>query len=172
MAIVSSTRRRFTRGSARGVRGRRSPTDWDRLFVANVTIGVATKVLLAVFTPPLAGVALTLRRSLFNWSYDPSAAGATVGIGLLVAGGQAATIGATALPGPITDLADDRWAFWDVVGYSQGGAVTRPVPDLRVADIRSMRRIEEGEVLVLMAETGGVTCDVSVTLATLFSRSS
>jgi len=75
--------------------------------------------------------------------------------GMIVASSDAATVGVTALPGPLSDIEND-WFVWQPVNLFHQSATENEASrgqNFRYPfDSRGMRKVKAGEVLVLMME--------------------
>jgi len=82
---------------------------------------------------------------------------------------QAVAIGVTAVPTPVTDDNSDLWfvyeaMFNDIKVSSAIGILTQGVE--RIVDSRAMRKVEEGEDLIGVVETGATSAGVVMTTYT------
>ena len=74
---------------------------------------------------------------------------------------QAVAIGVTAVPTPITDQGSDLWYFYDQVFGRFGGTAVEEVGVNRIIDSKAMRKIDEGQDLIMVFETPGSAMSVS-----------
>ena len=152
----------------RGGRMRRESRWLDVPTVEATLAGAPT----AVITNSLTAIELALRpftvvRSRLSLlvNSDQSAATETYGaaIGMAVVSDQAAAIGVTAVPTPITDQASDLWFLYELAfGRLQFKDATGivEVGQLQLIDSRAMRKVEDGQDLVIVVENtiaGAVT---------------
>ncbi len=80
------------------------------------------------------------------------------GIGCVVVSDQAVAIGVTAVPTPITDINSDLWfAYGQLTSASRGGAGSGVVGAPLLIESRAMRKVEEGDDVVTVAELSGVS---------------
>ena len=86
-----------------------------------------------------------------------------VAYGAAVVSDQSVAIGITALPTPVTDSGSDLWFVYewlaanasDLVDVTTGG-------QFKEVDSRAMRKVEDGQDLVEVAETGAQTNGLSI----------
>ncbi len=106
--------RRFTQ--SRFLTSRPNRTWAGTLSTAGVTVASTTKVLIGTFTLNNAGIDETALRTVGKLavSSDQTAASEVItgALGMIVVTDQAATIGITAIPGPVTDASDDGWFLY------------------------------------------------------------
>ena len=168
MARNRVVRRSFSGGRGGGARRQ---TQWLGVIPTSTTIAGGTG---AVLVNSLNAAALALRPftivrcvgELYIIS-DQQAASELQGAayGSAVVSDQAVAIGVTAIPTPFTDISSDLWflyqamwnsfAFGDATGFANEG--TR-----YPYDSRAMRKVEEGEDVVGVIETSGITNGVTV----------
>ena len=135
--------------------GRRQPTNWARGFStdgAYVTVAPSTKVLLGSFSPSVAGINETVRRTrgLISIVSDQTSvietqAGA---FGMVMVTDLAIAAGAASIPGPITDASDDGWFVWQA--FFQSGLQTSF--NNYEFDSKAMRRMQDGYSAAIMVE--------------------
>ncbi len=148
---------------------------WARFVDEAATVAPTTKVFLAVLSTTI-DLDLTIRRNrgrFFVQSDQQAASESYAGaFGIMVVSTVAATVGATAIPGPITDP-DANWMVWEpfagsvlfssAVGVFLGGFQFE-------FDSKAMRTMSEDESLVLMVENGQAAgFSFSVASSTLIS---
>ncbi len=143
---------------------------------APVAVAAATKVLIATAVPAVAGIDLTILRTRAIMAAFPSAptvdrfmSGAW---GIMVVTDTAAAAGVASIPGPATDAADDGWFVheWYMGAFEFGTAVgfAADMAQQRIVDSKGKRILEEGSVLVIVAETlSGSSVDFAVNLRCL-----
>ena len=162
-------RRSFVAGSARR-QGPRRQTEWGSITsAAYQTVAASSKLNFGSFTGALlSGIvpATVVRvRGSFSIASDQGAAledqiGA---VGLIVVKELARAAGAASLPSPFTDAKDDGWfaiqAFNQRQASDAGGeSIQYPL------DSKSMRKIEDGDAIVLMVENGHATFGLKVNI--------
>ena len=145
----------------RGGRRQRAPSTWSR-FVDNAeTLVISSKILLGVFTLNNPGIGETIRRTrgiITVRSDNTAALEFQVGaFGLVVVNDLAAGVGASAIPGPVTDASDDGWFVWQPIAQASwtgiSGAAEGHVYEF---DSKAMRRVEQGfQVAVMVEQTSG-----------------
>ena len=157
---------RRSRRPGRGFRrGTRSPSQWSGA-IANSTLASDSKVALAVFTPVGGGSHVTPIRVVgiltFEFAATPSLGTGALGMGVF--SDQAILTGVAALPDPITDIGDDLWML--IVPLPVVTNTRRATIEF---DSRAMRKVEDGQSLVLIAAqtATGVTLELSVYLRVL-----
>ncbi len=145
----------------------RRETVWIAATVSNRTIAAAST---AVVDRALNAAALALRpftvvRSRYQTSIQSDQSAATEdqlgAMGQCVVSDQAVTVGVTAVPNPLTDIGSDLWMLWEgfnssflfktAVGSDAQFATSRAV------DSKAMRKVEEGQDLVVVMESGGTS---------------
>ncbi len=140
----------------------RAPTSWAGACFEQIDLPADSKVILGSFVP-LAGFAHeTAVRVVGSWAANPTAIGC-VAIGLCVVTDRAFTAGIASMPDPITDIGDDIWMFIDALAVPAAVA-----SEQRRFDSRAMRRVEEGNRLVLIAaQTSAAVTDFAVYMRVL-----
>ncbi len=124
------------------------------------------------------GVTLIRTRGWASFHFDPTSIADTfnVGIGLGVYSSDAFTIGATAMPGPLTD-ADYDWIFHTTLVFGPAFSATEDGTNIRnnhwlEVDSKAMRKIKPNQTIGWIAEgdvlSGGGTVDLSVSTRYLF----
>ena len=154
-------RRTFVRG------GSRRATVWiaSTVETALTTLAATASVLDQTFTFAEDGTIVRTRGTLFVRS-DQIAATESVGgaLGMAVVTDQAAAIGVTAVPTPITDQASDNWFLWLPWAYSF--VVTTAVGTLGDSfarydfDSKAMRKVNSGDSVAVVLENGFTTFGV------------
>ena len=140
-------------------------TFWLGGSVAETTLTTANS---AAIITSLNAAALALRpftviRSRGYWSMESDQNAASESqqahIGAIVVSDQAVAIGVTAVPTPVTDN-QSSWIFFE--GNSQRyqvvsaiGSIANKVPWINRIDSKSMRKVEEGQDLIIVAENSG-----------------
>ncbi len=163
----------------RQLRSRRGGFARERKFVtwagfhndASVTVAAATKVILGSFTPG-GGASETLMRSYLSGNFFPDVQSGTqfaVGaIGLVVVSNDAFAIGATAVPGPVTDPG----ANWLLHGFFGTSIVAgfQP-PGWFDFQSKAMRIVKAFETVAVVVENGDAVDGVDVqTLVRVLAR--
>ncbi len=86
--------------------------------------------------------------------------------GMAVVSDQAAAIGVTAVPTPATDNGSDLWYVYErLVGqleFASGVGFEPQMFEQQKVDSKAMRKVEEGQILVEVIETGALSSGVSV----------
>ena len=140
-------RRVARRGGFR--RGTSSPTSWAGFHVDS-TIAASSKLLLAVFVQSAGHSHETVVRQVGSVSIGTTTAGGAIVFGSCVVSDAAVAIGITAIPDPITEINDDLWSMIvPIASASQQRSEN--------FDQRGMRKIEEGQSLVLVVANGGLS---------------
>ncbi len=153
----------------RGGRQRRD-TLWGFTTTLTATISAAQGVTIthSASAGLLALRPFTVVRHRLNWYVrsDVLTGGELWGaaIGGCVVSDQASAIGVTAVPTPITDQGSDLWYFYDESYGRFGGTTVEEVGRQSKIDSKAMRRVEEGEDLIIVAETPGSGMSVSATM--------
>ncbi len=168
----------FTRRPSSGVAVRRK-TLWSRTsFIESVITTASTPVILFTFTTAFldAHVPFTIVRSrgVITLASDQSAANETqqVAFACAIVSEQAIAIGVTAVPTPTTDLDSDMFFVYETLNMqtsaagSPGNFMIATVE--RRIDSKAMRKVEDGEGLVGVIETGAQSQGVEVTVAMSF----
>ena len=153
----------------------RRETRWLDLTQINSVLGAAsTAILLQVLTTEEKALRpFTIIRTRLNWTIQSDQVIATeayaAALGMAVVSDQAVAIGATAIPTPATDLASDLWflhdiissrfQFLDATGFQVGAPVMKDI------DSKAMRKVEDGQDVVLVAETFATSFGVLVQTA-------
>ncbi len=138
-----------------------------------VAVAATTKVLIATATPAPAGVDLTILRTRGIAAFIPSAPTtdrfASGAFGIMIVSAQAAAAGVASIPGPATNADNDGWFVheWFITQMEFGTAVgiQFDAGQQRLFDSKAKRIVQEGEVLVFVAE---VLSGSSVDFATNF----
>ena len=169
----SAIRRNFS-----GPRGARRATEWTGTLEAAVTFsGVAAGVKSILLTADqLAPSTIVRTRGIVTVKSDQFAATedqiGALGVGVVTT--TAAGIGATAVPGPMSDESSDIFYVFEMfgntfrlgsqVGFDPMNGITREI------DSKAMRKVDNEETLVVVWENGtnGNATSVLVNLRTLF----
>ncbi len=134
---------------------------WTGFFTATtVTVAPQTKALIGTFTSPAGAqfdeTIVRTRAAMSITSDQSSVAEDQVGaLGLIKVNDIALALGATAIPGPLTDIADDGWFVYHPVaqrGLNAGNANPR-----YVVDSQAQRIIPDGFGVAVMYENGSTT---------------
>ncbi len=158
---------------------RRGPgrTDWGRVVpVGSTFVTSGAKVFLASVILANPGIGETVRRTrgVISVKSDQDAAPEDISgaLGFVVVNDLALGVGATAIPGPVTDSSDDGWFVWEpllLTGREGGSSVS----SMQVAfDSKAMRKVEHGFGVAVMVENiaSGRAFDVQVAFSILTSR--
>ncbi len=153
-----------SRGFTRGVvRGARRATSWAAIDLVVGGVDGSATLFSSLNAAGLAKRPFTIIRTYLNVLVHTDQGAATeswhTAVGLAVVSDQAAAIGVTAVPTPITDLGSDLWllhrmqqgriAFGDNTGFDH-------IPHAVDYDSKAMRKINDDQDLVLVVE-GAVT---------------
>ena len=174
------------RSGFRGVSRPRPATDWARIVPSGMTtVGVSTKVVVATFTLSNVGISETVRRvrgRVLATSDQVAVGEAQLGaFGLIVVNDVALALGATGIPGPVTEASDDGWFVWEPLivisqasdGQSSGGvgAYTSRMCNFEF-DSKAMRKVEEGFGIAVMVENehASAAMEFAVGISLLGSR--
>jgi len=130
-----------------------------------------------------AGIGEVVRRTRGRWLVlsDTQAAyeEGIAALGFIVVTDTALGVGATAIPGPVTDANDDGWFVWEpwlglVGGCAVGGSPSTVAGNnnSNEFDSKAMRRVEEGFSVAVMIENASAAfaLDVAMSFSTLSSR--
>ena len=161
----------LTRG--RGFAGTRRETAWLSLSTVEVTLAGAPTAVLAT---SLNAAALALRpftivrvRGYLHCQSDQAAAPETFGVaqGFAIVSDQAAAIGVTAVPTPVTDKASDLWFLYEtLLGATIGDAFAGNMANRGISkevDSKAMRKVDVGQDFVSVYENEINGCVVSFT---------
>jgi len=150
-------------------RSTRSPTIWAGVVAPSLTVfPTLTKILLALFTPSfLSGETIRrLRGTLLVESVLTTTAyhGA---IGAYIASDAAVAIGVTALLDPVTNASDDVWLWYhSFAGDGRGdGSAGGNGAMLIEVESKAMRRMEEGQSLVIVGANANALSEFAVALS-------
>ncbi len=134
----------------------------------------------AALSNSLNAAALALRpftviRTRLHWSLESDQTAASedfqAAIGMAVVSDQASAVGITAVPTPFTDLASDLWLLYDmmfgslIVTSAIGSFESRYTKDI---DSKAMRKVEDGQDLILVKENSSLSDGTVVTTAGRF----
>jgi len=164
-------RRRFN--TTRGFRRRGSETRWLDIDAVDNNLAAPST---AVLSNALSAGALALRpftvlRSRIFWHVTTDQTVApeqqSVSMGVAIVSDQAVAIGVTAVPTPDTDRGSDLWFVYDdimtrfflstAVGFNMVG-------EGHIVDSKAMRKVEDGEDLIIVQETTPLSAGVNVYL--------
>ena len=151
---------------SRAIRSNRTTNyNWSGIVDTQNAIAAGTKVLLSTFALSNPNIDETILRTVGMIAVRSDQVIATeeqIGVfGITVVSDAAIAVGATAIPGPVSDVDDDDWAVW--IPFSNGfqfvsaaGFESQAVTQ-RYFDFKSKRVIQEGKTLAVMVEaaTGG-----------------
>jgi len=129
--------------------------------VPPTTIAATTKVLLGTFAPTAGFSHETQIRVVGTMAGLPLAAGSTGAVGMAVVSDAAVTAGVASMPGPVTDISDDLWTFFRPWAEGAGDAFFYEF------DQRGMRKIEEGQQMAVIAESGTVGSVIEMVIRAL-----
>ncbi len=119
---------------------------------AAVSVPAATKVLLGTFTLSTSfDETMTRVRGHMDWV----GIGASGAFGMIVISSDAAAIGITAIPGPVTDVDNDDWFLWQPVSDSTQA----------ILDTKAQRIVREGSVIAMVAENAHASTGATIQLA-------
>jgi len=168
----------MARNRSRIVRAPKRDTTW--LFVAprRITMAAAST---ANFTASLNAAALALRpftvvRSLIHLSLKSDQIAQTenfdAACGMCVVSEQAAAIGVTAIPTPMTDLGSELWFFHKIIDgeltFITGAGIDAQgvtPPGGITMESKAMRKIDTAQDLAIVAETSAVSIGAIMYLA-------
>ena len=144
-------------------RNRRTPNrSWDGVVQSTFTsVGAAGKVFFASATLNNTNIDETILRIVGTLAVrsDQSAAVEDMlgAFGAIRVSERAATVGVTAVPGPITDVDDDGWMLYVPI-VSSGANTVVPLSSLVIPfDSRSKRTIEEGQRIAFVVENASAS---------------
>ena len=170
-------RRSNVRGAIPFARGPRRETEWGSVTTAApIVVAAGTSVVLASFTglqlESIVPATLVRVRGLLAVQSDQGAAfeDAMGAFGIYVPADPARIAGVASLLTPITDAFADNWQTWQgfmSTGQRTGNAVAW---NEYTIDSKAMRKIADGDSLVLIAENAHATAglQVAVQLRLLF----
>ncbi len=146
--------RRVSRGRPGGgfQRGLRAPTQWSGFVAADATVAAGTAQTIGSFIAAANHPHETIVRVVGSWQVDGVGINGNVALGGVVVNEPAFAAGSASMPDPITEIQDDVWAFISTVSV---GTLPRGVgqDDIRF-DSRAMRKVEEGQRLVIIMSNG------------------
>ena len=159
----------------------RTGTNWGRLIASAVVVPSASKVLIASVSLSNPGIGEVVRRTRGVMSVlsgqglvNNFQRGA---LGMIVVTDTALAAGASAIPGPGTDLNDDGWFLWvpfsQNIGATAAGNTSADQGNNRYDfDSKAMRKVEEGYSIAVMLESvmDGDDAQVAVSFSMLTSR--
>jgi len=131
---------------------------WSQFQSNLLNVAGGTKVLLGFFFLATAFEETVVRvRGMMTVITDQTVAGEPqVGaFGMIRVTDRAIAIGATAIPGPMTDGDDDGWFVWTPFAQIQQSAVTGSNNSVEI-DSKAQRIVREGQQLAVMFETAPV----------------
>ncbi len=131
---------------------------------AQVVVAANTKVLLGSFQPTTSGDVTVLRTVGYLTAFsdqntsDETQVGA---FGMIVVTDTALGIGVTAIPGPVSQIADDGWFIYQPFGQGQefSSAVGHDSVsgNTMVIDSKGKRIVEDGRSVAIMVENAHAT---------------
>jgi len=156
--------------------GRRALTDWNRIVTPMAVILPAAKLVMANITLSNPGIGETIRRTRgrisVNSDQPSSPEEQNCALGFIVVTDLAATVGATSIPGPITEASDDGWYVWEGFVQRSLEAFGGNLGMTYEFDSKAMRKVEDGFQVVVIAENGGVAgLQIGLSISTLTSLS-
>jgi len=133
---------------------------WAGISIAPVAVAASTKVVLATFALDNAGIDQTFIRNvgvaLLRSDQAAASENQRGAFGMIVVSDRAAAVGATAIPGPITDIDDDGWLlyvpinqrfeFSSAVGFDPTGGIQYHF------DSKAKRIVHDGQSVALIVE--------------------
>ena len=148
-------------------RGRRTPPNrsWSASFGATyIAVPAASKVLLGSFalTTPADVTILRTVGTISVKSDQVAVSEEQVGaFGMQLVTGIALAVGITAIPGPVTDAADDGWFIYQSFGQSWGsaGATFAGGPEALTYqfDSKAKRKVDDSLVMAVVVENAHAT---------------
>ena len=166
---------RFSRRPIRNFKGSRRETSWFSIvFTTTVLDGVASLVA-SLNAAALAKRPFTVVRThLFvQQRTDTIETGTQLGaVGMAIVSDQASAVGITAVPTPVVDLGSDLWYVHQILmlhSISQT-AIGLNVPAGNTYDIdsKAMRKVNDDEDIILVAENSTLQNGMSVDIAGRF----
>jgi len=158
---------------------RRSNRSWAGVASASsTTVPAASKVLLGSFSPTVSGDVTVLRSVGYltiatdNNVGDEQQIGA---FGMIVVTDTALSTGITAVPGPVTDIADDGWLLYQPFAFEFFTATAVGLEPnfahMLEIDSKGKRIVEDGRAVALVVEnahaTHGFTINFSIRMLSL-----
>ncbi len=136
------------------------------------------KVALFAFVLSNPGIGEVVRRTrgrLLVLSDQDTVVESQIGtLGMAVVTDASVAIGATALPGPVTELDDDIWFLWEpfLDASDTMEAAATGIIHSQDFDSKAMRRVEEGRSVIVMVENASAvfTLTIQVAMSMLTSR--
>ncbi len=152
-------RRDFVRGA--GAISQKRLTSWFQFSPVEATMTALGGTL--IFSLNVAALALrpfTVVRTHFELMLRSDQAAAvefqTAAVGIAIVSDQAAAIGVTAVPTPITDMGSDLWLLHKLIYSDESSLIDRVRSSSRVAvDSKAMRKVDIGQDLVVVGEMDG-----------------
>jgi len=152
---------------------RRSNRSWAGVAAADVTnVPAASKVLLGSFAPTVSGDITAIRSvgyitiSSDNDTGDELQLGA---FGMIKVTDTALGIGVTAVPGPVTDIADDGWLLYQSFGFEMFTHTTvgqEPgFGHMIQFDSKGKRIVSDGQSLAIMVENAHASHGFDITFS-------
>ncbi len=162
--------RQFTR--SRGRLGSPRKTTWFSIDVDSEANDGSASISHSMTAVELAKRPFTVIRTYLQvkLSSDQSAASETqvAGIGLCVVSDQAAAIGVTAVPTPLTDLESDLWFVHQVMMneflFATGVAFISGVGEQYSIDSKAMRKVNDDEQILIVQEGSNVVGNGLITV--------
>ncbi len=162
--VARGTARRQVRTSAPG------RTDWARQVATGLTVvPFLTKTFTAALALSNPGISETIRRtrgSLWVMSDQGAALEDEVGaMGFIMVNDVALALGATAIPGPVTEASDDGWFLWQPITQRSTANVNSAFGMRYDFDSKAMRTVDEGFGVAVMVENASATFGLSFALS-------
>jgi len=154
--------------------GARRETRWLDLVSTNTVLasGGATKIL-SLTAVELALRPFTIVRTHVSWFVRSDQAAASenysAALGIAVVSDQANAIGITAIPTPVTDMVSDLWLLWAQtsgrVVFHDNTGVEEAGHGSQLIDSKAMRKVEDGQDIVVVIEEDAVIGTDAVTVS-------
>ena len=139
--------------------------DWAGFFTAtNVTVAPSSKALIGSFVVSGADHTITRTRAMLTVASDQSSVTEQqVGaLGAVVVSDVALAVGATAIPGPLTDIDDDMWFMYQ--GITSFGLQAGNANPQYIIDSGAQRVLQDGRSVAIMYENGSSTFSIHLML--------
>jgi len=167
MAFLRRGRARSTL-AVRGGAPRRQTVWFEFQPVATTQTTTAQVIIFSLNAAALALRPFTVVRTLFEVHVrsDQAASGEDqVGaVGCAVVSDQAVGVGATAVPGPITELGSDLW-FWLKLYMISGSTVNDGIVGKDwLVESRAMRKVAQGQDIVVVSEISSISSGLEMTV--------
>ena len=164
--------RAFRRGAA-AIRAKRVTSWFDIPFATTTMTAPGGTIVLSLTAAELAKRPFTIVRTVMLIHSTSDQIGADEqqfgAIGMCVVSDQAAAIGVTAVPTPVTDAASDLWFFHQnyasEFAFVTGVGFDAAAGSNRYVESRAMRKVNDDEDVLVIAELAAVGQGQSVTVA-------